>query len=1560
MAEPQTYIPSKQERAGVRTPTANVPLRGGPLTGPSDVAKAIQESVQKDPAQDLTMESILSGQTNMIGDMEVSPRDIAAAQAFQSGQSNDSSAFDRIDKMLASNRRLKSVTEQRPIVAGTKIDPQGIRVVDVPPQLTDERDRELFTGYGEDRIRLSNKLETMIDDNEVIELMSDYYRTDFWEVSRRPSKEFGRFMVGEVPPFLGALATTTVQTLIDAFDKDVDIFGERSNWDRNWQENSTMFKTYGDFLKKYSGVNPSFAQAINSEIKQRYIERHGETKYKQKFVRTIGKGDNEVEIELPIIDQEVAAEMIDFGFGELSGSSQVMSLLLSEGPITGLFATRHLLKGSKELKIVNDAVKNDEALAAIPPVVVLRQLRAAESMNKFTYGWNMFKASVGQRFGHTGALGNVIENQAQEAAMKKVANEIKDLDKVINAGKRINAPDTRMVTLRSGEKISLVNAILRRKQLQARHNNLFLAGASNPYLLNTAVDEVIVANAQVLGYNYISGFSNNELSPETGQVLAAVAAAVGVRPAASFVKRGGQAIARTNPGQVVVDMFKFIEDLPVDLFGSTKLQGFFVNRQFDEFDRALFESRGARMSGGERAAVLATSKLLTGLNPENRETVIKSLEEYNRLKKRIVNSFPEELRSEASEAFTLSFAHASGLAPLQAMEKLALTNVSISSLDKAMNVQLQSENSLRMANMGIDNLKRLIETSTGLDVSSMDFIDDFIENAQKAMDGQQRLMRERRQEYLGVLENYKANAIMNPTEKIGKDTLEQIQALEVLLKSEGGVMSIEEQRKLLIGNAAALQKAIAERIDMLKYQRGDPAFKRRLGIELESMYEIEAEFRYDSRALIYKNAASELGDDDFVDLSPAFNVLMEKMNVRSAEDFGRLFSSEAMFASSRAAKDAQKAFKSAGERSLREDLGMDDDDIAELFIRMGKPKIKGKDNPIYVNPAYLGTAEDPNYAVMAFRMGQVQAERGSTFKAFKAGVFEADEMKRYFNSIADRTKDESKALQFREMADGIEDSISADERISTTISKARTEYRRTKFDKQRSGSLGDKIENAQTGPARVETADDEYTFPYKTGMEPENWHSDFGKSMDGILRGREGADTQLFNSVQEFRRYWADSVETFEDASGNIVNDFVFDATNENSFALLQALQKAAEMNVYRSWAGARELNMQEALRRASLGQDLPEGSYKFDLVDKINAAQKHLTMYVRMKPGGKPELVKLVDFGDMIESENDITQIMGASKALQRQFKQFADEINGVTGNLSEAAIDEVAKGKRVTDKIQDVAKTVEKTPDAFFENFVINGSKQRILTLKDNVVNGLVEEGMKESDAIAQFDKSMIILLTRGLLARAKVAPSQTISYSALDGGAPIGFRTFDGQTRTRNTMTNAAQLVADLENKETYSILSEFMDEDHIDYLRDFASMMLTSSGSSSVRYGQNGVRGISPNEIISRAFNIARGMVSPTYVGAEFAFRILEKQKINLVQVAAESKQAGEILHRIMLNPETITEANVRTLGTIMKSIAAREAAKFSENRVGEYVPPDAVLAAIQVQKQEREDEGQAVP
>ena len=43
-------------------------------------------------------------------------------------------------------------------------------------------------------------------------------------------------------------------------------------------------------------------------------------------------------------------------------------------------------------------------------------------------------------------------------------------------------------------------------------------------------------------------------------------------------------------------------------------------------------------------------------------------------------------------------------------------------------------------------------------------------------------------------------------------------------------------------------------------------------------------------------------------------------------------------------------------------------------------------------------------------------------------------------------------------------------------------------------------------------------------------------------------------------------------------------------------------------------------------------------------------------------------------------------------------------------------------------------------------------------------------------------------------------------------------------------------------------------------------------------------ISNNELISRAFNLARGMVSPTYVGAEIAFRLASNAGIEMLQLA----------------------------------------------------------------------------
>ena len=107
-----------------------------------------------------------------------------------------------------------------------------------------------------------------------------------------------------------------------------------------------------------------------------------------------------------------------------------------------------------------------------------------------------------------------------------------------------------------------------------------------------------------------------------------------------------------------------------------------------------------------------------------------------------------------------------------------------------------------------------------------------------------------------------------------------------------------------------------------------------------------------------------------------------------------------------------------------------------------------------------------------------------------------------------------------------------------------------------------------------------------------------------------------------------------------------------------------------------------------------------------------------------------------------------------------------------------------------------------------------------------------------------------------------------------------------------------------------------------------------------------RSISPNELISRAFNIARGMVSPTYVGAEFAFRLLQDAEVNAFTLAAENKEANRIMLLLMEDPKLVSEQDVKTLSTIVTSVVVREGIRL-ERADSDYffMSSDEVEAAM---------------
>ena len=112
-----------------------------------------------------------------------------------------------------------------------------------------------------------------------------------------------------------------------------------------------------------------------------------------------------------------------------------------------------------------------------------------------------------------------------------------------------------------------------------------------------------------------------------------------------------------------------------------------------------------------------------------------------------------------------------------------------------------------------------------------------------------------------------------------------------------------------------------------------------------------------------------------------------------------------------------------------------------------------------------------------------------------------------------------------------------------------------------------------------------------------------------------------------------------------------------------------------------------------------------------------------------------------------------------------------------------------------------------------------------------------------------------------------------------------------------------------------------------------MVMVEKGDFSAVKLEGLTRGITTNEAISRAFNLARGMVSPTYVAAEFAVRIAEMSGIQLLGMVGQDKEAARILVDVFKVGVKPSDRDVGTLANKITSFVFKEMARRG------ITPPD---------------------
>ena len=244
-------------------------------------------------------------------------------------------------------------------------------------------------------------------------------------------------------------------------------------------------------------------------------------------------------------------------------------------------------------------------------------------------------------------------------------------------------------------------------------------------------------------------------------------------------------------------------------------------------------------------------------------------------------------------------------------------------------------------------------------------------------------------------------------------------------------------------------------------------------------------------------------------------------------------------------------------------------------------------------------------------------------------------------------------------------------------------------------------------------------------------------------------------------------------------------------------------------------------------------------------------------------------------------------------------------------------------------------KNGDQFFDQYIANGTTGSIEGIKQQYISARTAEDTvgKVSEEVAEkeFKTGMKSIIAKGLMKRAKMQRSERITFQDVTTGTE----------KNATIMGDTAQFSNDMFDENITSIMEEYLDEEHVEFLKDLSLFFEYSNGTSlAKKYVPEGVvRRVSPNELISRAFNLARSMVSPTYVAAELGVRVSMNHDVEVLELAITSKPVAEALNKILItnNPEP---DDINNLAVLLKTHIALNLAR-SDAIASAFSPQDPI-------------------
>jgi len=918
------------------------------------------------------------------------------------------------------------------------------------------------------------------------------------------------------------------------------------------------------------------------------------------------------------------------------------------------------------------------------------------------------------------------------------------------------------------------------------------------------------------------------------------------------------------------------------------------------YNEMVFKTRGSYLTPSERSGMKYIFRIARELDDDNLNKMLQASKRNVELDERVAAGWGKDTEEYKiiREITRTPFATSSGLSWLKSAEALNNGVLDVrdlkdgNTLNNLIAIQEAKEQQLTLVTRSLERFKELIADKVNID--NTEAVNQFIKKYEDLIANETKDMINKRSALKEKITDLKEIVFTDPDVPVST-------ALSKNLNDAGTELRMKLDKTLSRGEALEKEaqenfELLSERAKIVKSNMGDAKHGNRAAILMEEVMESWVEY-YHAKGKVGYKAVDDLAQKEgrTIDISSLF-VKLKNFDDTSSP-LTRFFSRNGQFFNSSLNKRLRTTLNIMAARSLK---GMKETTLKKL-----RDMATTEGSKHFINK----DADDLDIALYWTEKGNL--------KAFNALPSEVEDLYAAFRDYGYRRFSANPQLStdYLNQADEIRNLILEQSKGHYDMFvRAAKIYKDEVFDRQDGlGPLTDFLKS-KTGRT-TEAAKEKRSILYKNNygkVTPRNLFNPFIKKVESYIRS--GSSNDMGDIQDEFSNI-------VRQMSENVNGVPTFNLDSKQGRLRFETIQTAISQNIYAEW-GQKVVDSANKLQDVKIKKQLLNnmGGYDFKTLNVDRLQELSNSVQVNVIENGKSRPVSLIDFSKLINDQKDIVKVMETSQELRDKYRVFKETGNERIKNIAGEVMENINLRNETIEKLRKLTALDE---DSFL-NAVIKGkyTKDSIDLLRQQSI----KEGIKEKD----FNEAIAYMLTNGIINSGKLV------------NVPNNFLTgFDGLPKPLKGFASPEDMLANLRNDNIKPLLGEILGDNHVAFLDDIAEYLQREKAAQVDIDRLTGLtRPMGTNEVISRAFNIARGMVSPTYVGAELAFRLASNANIDMIKMAAKDPYAAELMAKMMEFPEQITKLELNTFRRLATDFVLTEYARLDLVIPDYYYDPQA--------------------